>query len=185
MLMTKTAFAELLDVSRGRVSQYLKEGLPEGAGGKIHRDTALNWLARNNLGAAGERARALLRGEVAESKETDDENPADRAAYAALGCLFAFIPNIAAWAAIYAIYGEDCDIDAIPEEEFRKIFDGVFERAHARAIKAGELAATKLLGLEPRGEWPDQETCAEFGYNARPPHDRCAGRRARVRQATR
>ena len=65
-LVTKAEFAETLRVSRPRISQYVKSGLPVRRDGLINLDDGLNWVSRNvepdaNCGGAGELARNLLR----------------------------------------------------------------------------------------------------------------------------
>lgn len=47
-ITTKAALADELGVTRARVSQYVKAGLPVRVDGKLDRDAALNWIALNN-----------------------------------------------------------------------------------------------------------------------------------------
>ena len=49
-ITTKAALADELGVTRARVSQYVKAGLPVRSDGKLDRDEALNWLNRNVVG---------------------------------------------------------------------------------------------------------------------------------------
>jgi phage terminase Nu1 subunit (DNA packaging protein) len=47
--ISKTALAALLGVSKPRISQYVSQGLPVLADGKIDREQALSWLNRNKV----------------------------------------------------------------------------------------------------------------------------------------
>lgn len=58
--ISKAELAELLEISRPRVSQYLQQGLPVLASGRIEREAGLNWIAKNVVGPAHERAKQLL-----------------------------------------------------------------------------------------------------------------------------
>lgn len=49
-ITTKAALADELGVTRARVSQYVKAGLPVREDGKLNRDDALNWLRLNQTG---------------------------------------------------------------------------------------------------------------------------------------
>ena len=49
MVVTKSQLADHLGVSRARVSQYIKMGMPEMADGRIHFEAALFWV-RHNIG---------------------------------------------------------------------------------------------------------------------------------------
>ncbi|KAF0134893.1 MAG: hypothetical protein FD148_793 [Methylocystaceae bacterium] len=77
--ITKSELGIELAVTKGRISQYLREGMPALGDGRLDRDEALNWLAKNNLGTACDRARALLRGEATERKTTKS-NPKRKSA---------------------------------------------------------------------------------------------------------
>ena len=46
-IISKAVLAAELKVSKSRVSQYLRAGLPERSDGKIDRESALNWIALN------------------------------------------------------------------------------------------------------------------------------------------
>lgn len=46
-IITKAALAAELNVSKSRVSQYLKAGLPERVDGKLDREAALHWVSLN------------------------------------------------------------------------------------------------------------------------------------------
>lgn len=65
-LVTKTEFAKTLGVSKARVSQYVKQGLPVDSSGLINLDAGLNWVARSiepdaDCGGASVVASNLLR----------------------------------------------------------------------------------------------------------------------------
>src|SRR5215212_1113521 len=45
--ITKAALAAELGITRARMSQYSKRGLPQRPDGKLNRDEALNWIAEN------------------------------------------------------------------------------------------------------------------------------------------
>lgn len=45
--VTKTAFAKAAEITQGRVSQLLAEGLPVDADGKIDPDAGKAWIAAN------------------------------------------------------------------------------------------------------------------------------------------
>lgn len=49
-IITKAALADELSISRARVSQYVKRGLPVRSDGRLNRADALNWLKWNALG---------------------------------------------------------------------------------------------------------------------------------------
>lgn len=49
-ITTKAALADELGISRARVSQYVRDGLPVRSDGKLNRDEALNWLNRYGRG---------------------------------------------------------------------------------------------------------------------------------------
>lgn len=49
-IITKAALADELSISRARVSQYVKRGLPVRSDGKLNRADALNWLRSNAIG---------------------------------------------------------------------------------------------------------------------------------------
>lgn len=73
--ITKSELGAELEVTKGRISQYLREGMPALGDGRLDRDQCLNWLAKNNLGTAGERARALLRGETSDRGRAKRKKP--------------------------------------------------------------------------------------------------------------
>ena len=60
MEITKAELAGILEISRPRVTQYCQQGLPVLESGKIDRAAGLNWIARNVVGPAHERAKELL-----------------------------------------------------------------------------------------------------------------------------
>lgn len=60
-ITTKAALADELGVTRARVSQYVKAGLPVRSDGKLDRDEALNWLNRNVVGLNREQDRGVNR----------------------------------------------------------------------------------------------------------------------------
>ena len=60
-ITTKAALADELGVTRARVSQYVKQGLPVRSDGKLDRDVALNWLNRNVVGLNREQDRGVNR----------------------------------------------------------------------------------------------------------------------------
>ncbi|WP_264047973.1 hypothetical protein [Methylobacterium flocculans] len=60
-ITTKAALADELGVTRARVSQYVKAGLPVRSDGKLERDEALNWLNRNVVGLNREQDRGVNR----------------------------------------------------------------------------------------------------------------------------
>ena len=69
-LVSKSEFAQTLRVSRARVSQYVKQGLPVRPDGLLDLDEALNWVTRNvepdaDGGGASVVASELLRGRAA------------------------------------------------------------------------------------------------------------------------
>ncbi|MDV2987410.1 UNVERIFIED_CONTAM: hypothetical protein Q9R58_24165 [Methylobacteriaceae bacterium AG10] len=49
-ITTKAALADELGISRARVSQYVRDGLPVRSDGKLNRDEALNWLNQYGRG---------------------------------------------------------------------------------------------------------------------------------------
>ena len=64
-IISKAALAAELSVSKARVSQYLKSGLPERDDGKLDREAALHWISQNLRSGADHRkgparARALV-----------------------------------------------------------------------------------------------------------------------------
>jgi hypothetical protein len=64
-ITTKAALAAELKISKARVSQYVKAGLPVRSDGKLNREEALNWINRNQLSQTYEdkgvvRARKLV-----------------------------------------------------------------------------------------------------------------------------
>ncbi len=48
-ITTKAALAAELKISKARVSQYVKAGLPVRSDGKLNREDALNWIQRTQL----------------------------------------------------------------------------------------------------------------------------------------
>jgi|GEM_PF-6233514 len=58
--ISKAELATILEISKPRVSQYCQQGLPVLASGKINREAGLNWIAKNVVGPAHERAKQLL-----------------------------------------------------------------------------------------------------------------------------
>lgn len=73
-IVTKSELADILLISRARISQFLKMGLPERDDGRIDLDAALHWVARNiepdALGGASVVASELLRGQRARPAAT-------------------------------------------------------------------------------------------------------------------
>ena len=64
-ITTKAALAAELNISKARVSQYVKAGLPVRSDGKLNREDALNWINRTQLSQTYEdkgvgRARKLV-----------------------------------------------------------------------------------------------------------------------------
>src|SRR5215210_603814 len=53
-IITKSNLAAELGISKARVSQYVAEGLPVRSDGKLNRDDALNWVARNHADYTGQ-----------------------------------------------------------------------------------------------------------------------------------
>ena len=47
MVVTKSQLADHFGVSRARVSQYIKMGMPKMADDRIHFEAALYWIRRN------------------------------------------------------------------------------------------------------------------------------------------
>ena len=64
-ITTKAALAAELGITKGRVSQYVKRGLPVWSDGKLDREQALRWIKSHiyfQLGSHGStRARQLIR----------------------------------------------------------------------------------------------------------------------------
>ena len=64
-ITTKSALAAELGITKGRVSQYVKMGLPVRSDSKLDREVALHWIERNiyfQIGSHGStRARQLIR----------------------------------------------------------------------------------------------------------------------------
>lgn len=80
-ITTKAALADELGISRARVSQYVRDGLPVRSDGKLNRDEALNWLNRNirglNTGAdrGVNRAARLAKPKPAQPKSAPQPHP--------------------------------------------------------------------------------------------------------------
>lgn len=52
-IITKAALAAELSISKARVSQYLKRGMPERSDGKLDREAALSWISESMPGKIG------------------------------------------------------------------------------------------------------------------------------------
>src|SRR4051794_28611343 len=79
---TKSALAAELGISRGRVSQYMRRGMPELPDGKLDRERCLRWIVRSHYQRYGgdhgaRRARDLIADGYAGERE-----PGDRLRYA-------------------------------------------------------------------------------------------------------
>lgn len=61
IVISKSQLAGELGISRARVSQYVKEGLPIRKDGKIDRESALNWIARNIVPADVDEDKGAMR----------------------------------------------------------------------------------------------------------------------------
>ncbi len=64
-ITTKAGLAAELGISKARVSQYVKRGLPVLTSGKLDREQALHWIKRNTYytlsSHSSTRARQLIR----------------------------------------------------------------------------------------------------------------------------
>ena len=47
MVVTKSQLADYLGVTRGRVSQYIAQGMPVMLDGRVHFEATLHWIRRN------------------------------------------------------------------------------------------------------------------------------------------
>ena len=142
MIISKLEFSGKLGVTPGRISQFLKSGMPEREDGALDFEVCLKWVTANISSEAGERADQLLRS-VGSARPSfnakDDGNPVTRAVSLALGLMFATIPTIAKGAA------REAGASAEVLEKVAKI-------AHRRAIETADEVSMKCLGQPPR-EW--------------------------------
>ena len=80
-IITKAALADELSISRPRVSQYVKAGLPVRSDGRLNRADALNWLKSNALGLNSfadrgvNRAGRLAKGAMAKPERRPERKP--------------------------------------------------------------------------------------------------------------
>ena len=82
-ITTKAALAAELKISKARVSQYVKAGLPVRSDGKLNREEALNWINRTQLSQTYEdkgvvRARKLVEKPRTPPKPPRSTIPSDR-----------------------------------------------------------------------------------------------------------
>lgn len=78
-IITKAALADELSISRPRVSQYVKAGLPVRADGRLNRADALNWLKSNALGLNSFADRGVNRaGRLAKGAQAKPERRSER-----------------------------------------------------------------------------------------------------------
>lgn len=78
-IITKAALADELSISRARVSQYVKAGLPVRSDGRLNRADALNWLNSNALGLNSFEDRGVNRaGRLAKRTKAKPERRPDR-----------------------------------------------------------------------------------------------------------
>lgn len=143
-VITKSQLADHLGITRGRVSQYLKMGLPVRTDGRVDLSAALNWI-KSNVDVSYRGGGAA---EAVAKTGRDEENPVDAAARLVIGLLFAAIPNIAAGAA------REAGVSPKVAEEIAAI-------AHRRAVDSGN-GINELFGLGDR-DWPGLEMCRDFG----------------------
>lgn len=80
-IITKAALADELSISRPRVSQYVKAGLPVRSDGRLNRADALNWLNSNAIGLNSfedrgvNRATRLAKGAMTQPERRPDRKP--------------------------------------------------------------------------------------------------------------
>jgi hypothetical protein len=104
-ITTKSALAAELRITKPRVSQYVKRGLPVRKDGKLNRDQALNWLNQNQLGVIGEdrganrAARLVKECRPRKQKTASQAGPAEMA----IDALSLIVREIGAFAARMAI----------------------------------------------------------------------------------
>lgn len=73
--MTKSQFAKELKISKPRISQLIKAGLPVGSDGSIDAKAALKWY-RRNVGAKSEASKVVTVMPVSDAVESDAVEPA-------------------------------------------------------------------------------------------------------------
>lgn len=89
-IITKSALADELSISRARVSQYVKTGLPVRSDGRLNRADVLNWLNSNAVGLNSfedrgvNRATRLAKGAKAKPERRPDRKPQPQPAAADL-----------------------------------------------------------------------------------------------------
>jgi hypothetical protein len=84
-ITTKSALAAELGITKARVSQYVRRGLPVRSDGRLDRTSALNWLAQHQIGVAGEdkganRAHEIVRRERQAKSAKPSPTPLPQAA---------------------------------------------------------------------------------------------------------
>ena len=84
-ITTKSALAAELGITKSRVSQYVRRGLPVRSDGRLDRTSALNWLAQHQIGVAGEhkganRAHEIVRRERQAKSAKPSPTPLPQAA---------------------------------------------------------------------------------------------------------
>jgi hypothetical protein len=157
VIVSKLEFSDKLGISPGRVSQFLRSGMPERDDGRLDFEEALKWLSATVDGKAGFRASVLLKELGAGSSRsrrlndvpTDRDNPVVLACPLALGLLFSQIPRIARESAKEA---------GAPGE----IVEKVDQIAYRLAVAAGDQVSNEYLRLPPREDWPTLDMCRRF-----------------------
>lgn len=151
--ITKASLAAELGVSRARITQYSKMGMPIRSDGQLDREECLAWIRRNVDPTTS--SKGLFAADKAQTSNRRDDreerdNPIDMAMNAALASMFCCVPGIAVAAAREA---------GASDEQVAKIWS----IAHAMAMRQGNSIMEDMLGMAPRGAiWPDLALCRKF-----------------------
>lgn len=118
-ITTKSALAAELSISKARVSQYVKQGLPVRPDGKLNRDEALNWIKRNQLSQGYEDKGVNRARKLAEDRPKRPASPPARRPPAEDILLDSMADRLDGWREIY--------VEATPEDRaaYRQDIDAV------------------------------------------------------------
>ena len=154
-ITTKTAFAKLLGISRSRLTQYVKMGMPVRSDRLVDQDGALAWIAQNIDGPAAARAHALLAATVerAASSAEVPHNGSRRSNGGDTGALTRERTAVAKErAALLRLQRRELEGELAPVAELGDTLRTVILTLRTAALRLPSKCAPRLLNLKSAGE---------------------------------